>query len=102
MNSVPAAIDGARVLRYTPIDSRHRPTGRCHHNRNGAVPAPRASLAICQYDGDNGFYLFGCDESWNVLTDTYHGDLNEAERQAEFEYEGVSATWQGPPQSFEK
>jgi hypothetical protein len=37
--------------------------------------------------------LFGCDKEWHHITDTWHESLEEAKRQAEFEYEGVSATW---------
>jgi hypothetical protein len=50
-------------------------------------------LAIGQYAGETAYYLFGCDDAWNTLTDTRHETLEDALRQAEFEYEGVSQTW---------
>ena len=56
---------------------------------------PAAALAICQYEGDSQYYLFYCDDEWNVRTDTCHQSLDDAKDQAEFEYEGVSALW-GP------
>ena len=59
----------------------------------GALQGPAAGLAICQYDDDSGFYLFGCDEQWKCITDTWHQTLDEAMQQAEFEYEGVTETW---------
>jgi len=40
-----------------------------------------------------GFYLFGCDPDWNVVTDTWHESVDDAKEQAEFEYEGISKTW---------
>jgi hypothetical protein len=51
-------------------------------------------LAICQYGVDGGFSLLRCDPDWNEVTDTWHPTLEEAMDQAEFEYEGVSLTWQ--------
>ena len=52
-----------------------------------------AGIAISQSDDDDAYYLFGCDAEWQTVTDTWHQTLEEALRQAEFEYEGVSATW---------
>ena len=52
-----------------------------------------AALAICQPPGAQEFYLFGCDADWNVVTDTWHQNLDQAKEQAEFEYEGISKTW---------
>jgi hypothetical protein len=53
-----------------------------------------AGLAICQYPGDTAYYLFGCDEAWRTITDTWHETLQRAREQAEFEYEGVTSTWE--------
>jgi hypothetical protein len=53
-----------------------------------------AGLAICQYQNDNAYYLFYCDECWNNLTDTWHQSLDDAKAQAQFEYKGTSKTWQ--------
>jgi hypothetical protein len=30
-----------------------------------------AGLAICQYDGEDAFYLFDCDADWQTVTDTF-------------------------------
>ena len=92
----PATIGGATVLRYSPIDQRHRHNGSCKHFVAGRLVGPTAGLAICQYPNDSGFYLFGCDECWNSVTDTYHDTLADALHQADFEYEGVSITWREP------
>jgi hypothetical protein len=90
----PRQISGANVVLYTPIDERHRPTGNCRQIVAGVLQGPAAGLAICQYDGEDYFYLFGCDENWSTVTDTLHQTIEEAKGMAEFEYEGVSATWQ--------
>ncbi len=53
----------------------------------------RLGLAIYQLEGESALHLFGWDAQWNVVTDTWHATLEEALHQAEFEYEGVSTTW---------
>jgi hypothetical protein len=95
--TVPEIIDGARTLYWTQIDDRHRPTGNCRHFVRGVLLGPVKSLVIAQYPGDTQFYLFYCDEHWNVLTDALGDSLTEVHRRAEFEYEGVSNTWQSTP-----
>jgi hypothetical protein len=93
MKPCPNIVGGARVICYSPIDKRHRFTGACkqivHHQLMGAM----SGLAICQYEGEEAFYLFGCGSEWRTVTDTWHQTLDEAKSQAEFEYEGVSKTW---------
>lgn len=96
MKRAPGIIGGARVLLYTPVDERHRHTDGCRHFVGGGLMGPAAGLAICQYEGDSAVYLFGCDEDWGTVTDSWHETLEEAKAQAEFEYEGVSATWRTP------
>lgn len=96
MGPPPASLDGAEIVLFTPIDHRHRPTGRCRHLVAGDLQGPAEALAICRYPGDDGCYLFGCDASWGVVTDTFHATVDEAMQQAEFEYEGVAATWRRP------
>ena len=95
MNPAPERIGGARVLRWTAIDDRHKPTRNCRHIVAGEAQGPAAGLAICRYDGEEAVYLFGCDEEWNSVTDTWHETFQDALRQAEFEYEGVALTWSG-------
>ncbi len=93
MKPPPAPINGAHVLWFTPIDKRHRHTGNCRQIVAGELQGPAEGLAICQYAGEDAFYLFGCDANWNATTDTCHRTVAEAKQQAEFEYEGVSHTW---------
>jgi hypothetical protein len=92
--TAPEYINGAKVILFTPIDERHRPTGNCRQIVAGVLGGPRAGLAICGYDDVEGCYLFGCDTSWCSVTDTWHPTVEEAMRQAEFEYEGVTTTCQ--------
>ena len=93
MKQPPEQLGGAKVVRWSAIDGRHRPTGSCRQIVAGVLRGPAAGLAICQYEGETAYYLFGCDPEWNTVTDTGHESLEDALEQAEFEYEGVSETW---------
>jgi death-on-curing protein len=95
LTECPDFLGGGRVVCYTPIDSRHRYTGKTKHFVGGNLQGPAAGLAICQYEESGGHYflLFGCNEHWEQLTDTWHKTLEDAIHQAELEYEGVDETW---------
>ena len=93
MVDAPRMIGGAKVICFKPIDARHQPTGYCRHIVAGVVQGAAAGLAICQYEGEACFYLFGCDANWNSVTDTWHETIDEAFGAAELEYVGVSKTW---------
>ncbi len=90
----PQLIDGAHLLLFTRIDSRHEPTQACDHTVAGAPLPTVAGLAICRYDEAGPFYVFYCDDAWNVLTDTAHDTLEQAREQAESEYLGSMNTWE--------
>ena len=93
----PDKIGNAKVVCYTFIDARHKHTGNARQIVGGELVGPACGLAICHYTGEDSFYLFGCDNSWETITDTWHKSLEEAQAQAEFEYAGTSATWQFKP-----
>ena len=93
MNEPPRVIGGAQLLRWSVIDERHRHNGNCRQIVGGELQGPAAGLAICRSKGEKGCYLFGCDEQWNTITDTWHESLEDALQQAEFEYEGITKTW---------
>jgi hypothetical protein len=94
MNAPPSILNGARLLYYTTIDERHVSTEKTTHRVNNVVLAPAAALAVCQYENDDSFYLFYCDENWEPMTDTWHQTLEDAFHQVEFEYKGVTETWE--------
>ena len=93
MRPCPSIVGGARVVCYTPIDQRHVKTGNTVHlTGRDETEGPRG-LAICQYDDEDGYYLFSCDQEWQSLSDTWHQALDDAKDQAEFEYKGTSQSW---------
>ncbi len=115
MELAPRSIDGGTVIYWTPINSRHHSNGQweigsgeCRHVVAGGVVA---GLAICRFcatdknvepppvrtvEGDF-FCRFACDAEWNCLNASFHWTLDEAFAQAEFDYPGVSGTWQKSP-----
>jgi hypothetical protein len=94
MKTCPTVLDGAVVVFFARIDHRQRFTKATAQRVNGAVLSPAAGFPICQYHDDSAFYVFHCDSDWNVVADTWHESQENARRQAEFEYAGVSATWE--------
>jgi hypothetical protein len=90
---IPLYIDGAKTLFYTILDNKHLKTGKTKHIVDGNQVESIYGLSICKYENDPGFYLFYCDENWDVITDTYHESVEEAKEQAEFEYINSIATW---------
>jgi hypothetical protein len=69
-------------------------TGRTHHARGGeSLPEP-LSLLISQVDGDPGYYLSYLDDRGDAQTNTYHDSLEQAFRQAEFEFTIGHGDWQ--------
>jgi hypothetical protein len=92
MKPTPSILDDAQLVCYTPIDRRHKFTGKTRQIVRGKWQGAMAGLAICRHS-DAAFYLFGCNAEWQVVTDTFHPSLEEAKDQAEFEYEGSRKTW---------
>ena len=96
MKPVPKTVGTFPVICYSPIDGRHRFTGNTKQVVKGQLMGAMSGLVICQVPGKQEFFLFGCDSEWNVVTDTWHRNLDEAKEQAEFEYEGIGNTWSVP------
>ena len=64
----PDYLDGARVLEYT--DRGHY--GYIIEYDENYVPHHKEQyyLAIARYDNDDRFYLFGCDDHYEVMSDS--------------------------------
>ena len=57
-----------------------------HINSGNNVSGGITNLAIAQYLGDSGYYLFYYDSSGVTVSDTYHDTLDGAFDQANFEF----------------
>jgi hypothetical protein len=51
------------------------------------------SISVCQYDPEEGFYLFGCDKEFNTHTDFYYDELEDALDDAKRLYKLNSINW---------
>ncbi len=96
MLSFPPPLNGPGLAQFATVTLATPTSGRTLHTVNGRAMPPASGLAIYHSDDGNGYYLFGCDAAWEVLTDTWHASLEEAMEQAEFEYPGISNHWQKP------
>lgn len=94
MKSIPDKIDGAKVVYFSNIDSRHTTTGNTKHHMGSSPMGLVNGLAICQYEGKNDFYLFYCDSDWNAVNSILHPTLEKAKERAEHEYSGIGITWE--------
>ena len=82
------------VLGRVRLGAAHQPTGKTHHY-HGRVPIPPpAELQIVKYPGDAGFYLLHFDDKGEELTDTYHDTLEDAQAQAEWEFQVKVSDWE--------
>jgi hypothetical protein len=95
MTKPPAEIGGGRVVAYTFLNGTTATGATVHMAANDVTPMPHG-LVVCRCENEGGWYLFYCDEQWNVLTDTWHMSEADAKSQAEFEFTGVSALWITP------
>lgn len=60
----PSELDGAKVLYYTPEGDYG-----AQKFPNGDIADRFRYLAICKYIDDEQYYLFFCDESYEVIND---------------------------------
>lgn len=66
----PKELDGAKVLYFT-----ERGVFEPVYYPGGAVAHNVVYLAICQYDNDESYYLFHCDENLEVVADDEWWDI---------------------------
>ncbi|CAG7658302.1 hypothetical protein ACFQI7_37010 [Paenibacillus allorhizosphaerae] len=74
--TAPIELDGAKVLLYTDNKSSND-FGYVYYQEDEKTVVITA-LAVAQYEGSEGYYLFSCDQEWNVVGDTLHYSLQEA------------------------
>ncbi len=93
MKKCPDGLGGAKGVMLSFIHAPHIFTGKGMQIVAGKLTGSTTGLAICQDEDETAHYLFGCDEEWNILTDSRHQSMEEAMNQAEFGYQGTKETW---------
>lgn len=83
-----AALDGGEMSELDRIlnQAAHR---ACHVTQ----------LAICQKREGMGVALYYCDDDWKTLRTRYFDGIDEAVRNAEVEYPGISVKWLKPQEA---
>lgn len=80
-------IDGAKVIKY----SKNKDFGfvEFENGENKIINV----LAICSYKQKEEYYLFACDNQFNVLGDTLHNTIDEAMKFGKEYYEQEEIRW---------
>jgi hypothetical protein len=87
------------VVVWATIEPGVTPTGRTRHlSTDGPLPTADA-VVITKDSKSGGWFVFHCDTEWKVNADTWHASLAEAQAQAAFEFEGITAQWRYRPPS---
>ncbi len=89
----PPVLASARVVEYAVLGHSVRYSGHSSLFVEGKELGPVPRLAICQPFGEAQFFLFHCDEDWEVLGGEPYESVTEAKGRAERIYPGVSACW---------
>ncbi|MBQ4282936.1 MAG: hypothetical protein IJB96_03300 [Lachnospira sp.] len=83
----PDVLDGAKVLYFTPKDDYG-----VMYDTLGNVVAHFKYLSICKYDNSEGYYLFDCDENYEVVSDSVWESIEMCMSVARSSY-GESLLW---------
>lgn len=73
----PMELDGAKVLYYTPKGN----YGALKYS-NGDISDYYHYLAICQYPDDHHYYLFCCNENYEVVSDWVDSSIENCMKNA--------------------
>jgi hypothetical protein len=70
VNTCPERVGEAKAVWYTPV---------APHVKRGFPGDPTIVYAVvAQYPGENAAYLFGCTSNWEVITDSWHLNVDDA------------------------
>jgi hypothetical protein len=87
LTDIPKIIGGAKTLLISKSDTGFDTVFR--DDREIVIEF----ISVCQYDPEEGFYLFGCDNQFNTHTDFYYDDLDEALEDAKRIYQNDNINW---------
>jgi hypothetical protein len=88
MNTAPEILDGASVIYYAEASESFGDAGRL----DGSIDKI-AFLAVAKYEDADGYCLFACNESWEVVGDLLYETAEDAMKDAERFYEVSPIHW---------
>lgn len=92
--NAPQELDGAKVIKQTKNDTAERIGVMFFEEKDGStIEISITGLAIVEYEEENGFYLFMCDQNWEVQDDFLVNTLEEAMEWAEKSFDVSEKDW---------
>lgn len=92
--SAPQELDGAKVIKQTKNDSSERIGVMFFEEKDrSTIEISITGLAIVEYEEENGFYLFMCDQNWVVQDDFLLNSVEEAMEWAEKSFDVSEKDW---------
>lgn len=92
--NAPQELDGAKVIKQTKNDTAERIGVMFFEEKDGStIEISITGLAIVEYEEENGFYLFMCDQNWEVQDDILVNTLEEALEWAEKSFDVSEKDW---------
>lgn len=92
--NAPQELDGAKVIKQTKNDTAERIGVMFFEEKDGStIEISITGLAIVEYEEENGFYLFMCDQNWEVQDDFLVNTVEEAMEWAEKSFDISEKDW---------
>ena len=92
--NAPQELDGAKVIKQTKNDTTERIGVMFFEEKDGStIEISITGLAIVEYEEENGYYLFMCDQNWDVQDDILVNTLEEAMEWAEKSFDVSEKDW---------
>jgi hypothetical protein len=85
-------MNPAKIVRRASLGLGHLRTGNTRHYRDGELVATPVSLIVVEF-GPDQYNLIHLDEAGKELTDTFHESIEDAFRQAAFEFRVSPGEW---------
>jgi len=92
--NVPNELEGAKVIKYTQNDENQKLGLMFFEEQDGSMlEISITALAIAKYEDENGYYLFMCDQNWEIQDDHQLESVEEAISWAEKNFDVNEEDW---------
>ena len=87
-------LDGAKIIKQTKNDANQKLSIMFFEEKKGVtIEIPITALAIAQYEEENEYYVFMCDQEWNVHDDHKLESIEEALAWSEKNFDITEEDW---------
>lgn len=92
--SAPLELDGAKVIKQTNNDASQKIGVMFFEEKDGStVEIAITGLAIAKYEDEEGYYVFMCDQNWDIQDDQLLNSVEEALEWAEKSFDVDEKDW---------